>query len=290
MFLIFILLLLINIVLNLNGLIASIYKTLNTWFYNVLPSIFIFYNISNYLISNKIILFVSKIFKFIIKFESQYSYSLLFINIFLGNPGTTSLINEAFNNNKISINDYRTLNSICIYMNPLFVITFFNIKFYIIYFISILIYIKIYSLIINRNEKNLFLLQSVNRNYSINDFYLSINKSINIILNVAGVMVFFNIIKQTFSFYINYFDLNYFSLKFILSFIEVSSGLKDISLYNNINLNILLLSSQGLCILIQSLSYLNKKNISFLRYILNHILSTIAVSCIFITLSFIFHI
>lgn len=290
MFLIFILLLLINIVLNLNGLIASIYKTLNTWFYNVLPSIFIFYNISNYLISNKIILFVSKIFKFIIKFESQYSYSLLFINIFLGNPGTTSLINEAFNNNKISINDYRTLNSICIYMNPLFVITFFNIKFYIIYFISILIYIKIYSLIINRNKKNLFLLQSVNRNYSINDFYLSINKSINIILNVAGVMVFFNIIKQTFSFYINYFDLNYFSLKFILSFIEVSSGLKDISLYNNINLNILLLSSQGLCILIQSLSYLNKKNISFLRYILNHILSTIAVSCIFITLSFIFHI
>lgn len=290
MFLIFILLLLINIVLNLNGLIASIYKTLNTWFYNVLPSIFIFYNISNYLISNKIILFVSKIFKFIIKFESQYSYSLLFINFFLGNPGTTSLINEAFNNNKISINDYRTLNSICIYMNPLFVITFFNIKFYIIYFISILIYIKIYSLIINRNKKNLFLLQSVNRNYSINDFYLSINKSINIILNVAGVMVFFNIIKQTFSFYINYFDLNYFSLKFILSFIEVSSGLKDISLYNNINLNILLLSSQGLCILIQSLSYLNKKNISFLRYILNHILSTIAVSCIFITLSFIFHI
>ena len=212
MFLIFILLLLINIVLNLNGLIASIYKTLNTWFYNVLPSIFIFYNISNYLISNKIILFVSKIFKFIIKFESQYSYSLLFINIFLGNPGTTSLINEAFNNNKISINDYRTLNSICIYMNPLFVITFFNIKFYIIYFISILIYIKIYSLIINRNKKNLFLLQSVNRNYSINDFYLSINKSINIILNVAGVMVFFNIIKQTFSFYINYFGLNYFSL------------------------------------------------------------------------------
>ena len=290
MFLIFILLLLINIVLNLNGLIASIYKTLNTWFYNVLPSIFIFYNISNYLISNKIILFVSKIFKFIIKFESQYSYSLLFINIFLGNPGTTSLINEAFNNNKISINDYQTLNNICIYMNPLFVITFFNIKFYIIYFISILIYIKIYSLIINRNKKNLFLSQSVNRNYSINDFYLSINKSINIILNVAGVMVFFNIIKQTFSFYINYLNLNYFSLKFILSFIEVSSGLKDISLYNNINLNILLLSSQGLCILIQSLSYLNKKNISFLRYILNHILSTIAVSCIFITLSFIFHI
>ena len=290
MFLIFILLLLINIVLNLNGLIASIYKTLNTWFYNVLPSIFIFYNISNYLISNKIILFVSKIFKFIIKFESQYSYSLLLINIFLGNPGTTSLINEAFNNNKISINDYRTLNSICIYMNPLFVITFFNIKFYIIYFISILIYIKIYSLIINRNKKNLFLLQSVNRNYSINDFYLSINKSINIILNVAGVMVFFNIIKQTFSFYINYFDLNYFSLKFILSFIEVSSGLKDISLYNNINLNILLLSSQGICILIQSLSYLNKKNISFSKYILNHILSTIVVSCIFIILSFIFHI
>ena len=153
-----------------------------------------------------------------------------------------------------------------------------------------LIYIKIYSLIINRNKKNLFLLQSVNHNYSINDFYLSINKSINIILNVAGVMVFFNIIKQTFSFYINCFGLNYFSLKFILSFIEVSSGLKDISLYNNINLNILLLSSQGLCILIQSLSYLNKKNISFLRYILNHILSTIAVSCIFITLSFIFHI
>lgn len=290
MFIFFILLLFINIFINLDSLMNCIYNSLFIWFYNIIPSIFIFYNISNYLLYNKFFYKFSLLLKIIIKLESLYSYSLLLLNVFLGNPGTTNLINEAFNNNKISINDYKTLNNICIFMNPIFILSFFNVKFYLIYVFSILIYIKFYSIYIkHKNNNYTFSYNSINK-YSLDIMYKSINESIYILLNIAGQIVFFNVLRNTITFGLSLIHFDNTFLKVLLSFLEVSNGLKNISDLNISSLNVLLLCFQGFCILFQSLLYINKKNISYIRYIFNHCIIAILVTLIFFITNLIFHI
>ena len=109
MILLFILLVIINVIWNLEILMQSIYDSLFVWFYSIYPSIFIFYNISNYLMYNYCFIKLSNLLKFFIKFDSDKSYVILLINIFLGNPGTANLLFNSLNNQEITDNDFKLL-------------------------------------------------------------------------------------------------------------------------------------------------------------------------------------
>lgn len=288
MFIIFIIFVFLNIILNLKDVMNSVYDSLFIWFYNVFPSIFIFYNISSYLINNKIFFNISKIFKLLIKYDSHKSYCLLFINIFLGNPGTVNLINKAFENDEISYNDYVKLNDTTFFMNPLFILSFTNIYFYLIYLLCCFIYIKLYDVFYKVNISNNFISCDSKYSFSFSVLSKSISSSINILLNVAGLITFFNVFKNTIIFIFDLFNLNISNI--FLSFLEIASGLTMLQQYNNTIFYMLLFSFQGVCILFQSYSFLSKKNISFKRYILSHLIASLSVTLIFIILKFIFHI
>jgi len=237
---------------------------------------------------NYIFIKISNIFKILIKFDSPKAYSLFLINIFLGNPGTANLINNAFQCNEISHNDYIKLNDIAFFMNPLFIISFTNVYFYLIYLLCCFIYIKIYDIVYKVNKSNNYTYNNFTIHYSFSMLVSSINSSVNILLNVAGIITFFNILKNTIVFIFSIFNISISNI--LLSFLEVASGLKLIESYNNSVLYMLLFSSQGLCIIFQSYSIVNKKNISFKRYILSHIVSSFVISLIFVILKFLFDI
>jgi len=216
---------------------------------------------------------------------------LLFINIFLGNPGTVKLINKSYENNEISYSDYIKLNDTTFFMNPLLIISFTNIYFYLIYLLCGFIYIKLYNYFYKANNSitvHDYKLTSDNSKYTFSSLVNSINSSINILLNVCGLITFFNVFKTTMIFIFNILNISISNI--ILSFLEIASGLKIIEKYNNPILYILLFSSQGVCILFQSFSILYKKNISFKRYILSHLISSLCITLIFIILKFLFHI
>lgn len=288
MIIFFIFVIFINIIFNYDNLMNSIYNSLFIWFYNIYPSIFIFYNISYYLYNNIYFNRFSLLFKYIIKFDSNRSYSIFFINFFLGNPGTTNLIYEAYESNEISEYDFNKLNDFTFCMNPLFILPYLGYIYFIIYIISYFIYIFIFSRIFKyKNKDNKFCNSNINK-YSIKSFFNSINNSIMILLNVAGLVTFFNILKEIIIFSTDKFNITYFN--YLLSFLEVASGLRYLSSFNNIYSYVLLISFQGLCILIQSFSVISKKNISFKRYIFVHIINSILVTLIFYILTTLFHI
>lgn len=290
MIVLFIILVFINIIFNFNNLMENIYNSLFIWFYNVYPSIFIFYNISCYFLTSNLFIKFSHIFKFIIKFDSPKTYTLLFINIFLGNPGTANLIEQAYNNNEISYCDYRRLLDITIFMNPLFVLTFLNIKYYFIYLVSIIIYIKFYSFINIYNNDNIinnYTITNINKKYSFSDFSIAINNVINILLTIACMITFFSIVKTTITYLLNIFNFNNNYITLLLSCLEVASGLNDIKDFN-LYFIVSLINFQGLCIIFQSYQYLNKKNISLKRYILGKIISCLSCTLIFFFLTIIF--
>lgn len=288
MFLIFVIFLILNIILDLNGVMSSVHLALNIWVNNIFPSIFIFYNISSYLINNFIFAKISCLFKFLIKFDSKRAYNIFFASIFLGNPGSTKLINSSYCCKEISHYDFIKLNDCCIFVNPLFVISFLNLKFYLFYLTCCLIYIKLYDLLYSTNYPNIYTKTNYSC-YDINSLFNSLNDSISILMNVCGLVTFFNIFKNTILFILNLFNFNYDFFTFLLAFLELASGLSSLKNCNELVI-ILLVSSQGLCILFQSYNLINKKNISFKRYILSHFISTISISLIFTILRLLFHI
>lgn len=290
MFFIFIILVIINVFINFDSLVINIYESLFIWFYNIYPSIFIFYNISSFLIYNKAFIKISKLMKFFISFDSEYSYAIFIISILLGNPGSSKLIQNSFDNNYISKNDYTKLNNITFFVNPLFILSFINFKNYIIYLICSFIYIKIYVIIKRYNKKNCYYIYNDNITINYNIFSKNINDVINILLNVAAMVSFFSGINNTIKLVLDYLNINNWFINFIFSNLEISNGLVYLK-NNNYKLiyTIYLISFQGICILMQSYSVISKKNISFIRYILYNFLRAIIISLMFYIIT-LFHI
>lgn len=289
MIIFFIILVLINIVFNFNNLMSCTYNSLFIWFYNVYPSVFIFYSISSYLINNYYFNKLARFLKILIRFDSNKSYSLLLINMFLGNPGTTKLIENSLNNNEISFSDYNKLLNITFFMNPLFILNFFKLKNYFLYILSIFIYIKIYSLSHKFYHKSTnYNFAIIKNKYTFSNLKNSIHEVIDILLNIACMITLFSVIKTSIIYFLTIFKLsNSIILKTILAFFEVTSGLYDLK-DTYLWISILLITFQGFCILLQSYNFINKKNISFKRYILIRIVSCITTTAIFIALHIIF--
>ena len=228
--------------------------------------------------------------KFFISFDSEYSYAIFIISILLGNPGSSKLIQNSFDNNYISKNDYTKLNNITFFVNPLFILSFINFKNYIIYLICSFIYIKMYVMIKRYNKKNCYYIYNDNITINYNIFSKNINDVINILLNVAAMVSFFSAINSTIKLVLDYLNINNWFINFIFSNLEISNGLVYLK-NNNYKLiyTIYLISFQGICILMQSYSVISKKNISFIRYILYNFLRAIIISLMFYIIT-LFHI
>lgn len=256
----------INLFWNYNNLNLIIIQSLKTWLYFIVPSFFIIFLVSNFLLRNKFFYKFCLILKPFLKFDSPFSYTI-FVNCALsGNPTTTKLIQENFNNSNISFRDYNILLCICKFTNPLFIISFLSLRFYLLYLLSLFLT----GIIITRFNfpyPHKFDFGKSSLQYTTSDLYSSINNAISILLLIAGTITFYNIVCASINSLLNYKIINQFTL-----FIELSNGISILSKSSNYFLVFLLLASQGICIITQSYFTLDKKNISLSRYIKLHLI------------------
>ena len=278
---------------NSSSIINNIILSFNICFNNLFPSLIPFMFISNILIKYNIIDELSGMFKFITKkiFKvSENSAFAIIMSMISGTPSNSKYLKDLYDNKLISLNDIKKCLNFCHFANPIFIIgtigiTFFNNK-----RIGLIILISHYlsSFIIGilfRNIKNITM-ELKKRNQNIKEKFISIlNESIintaNTLLLILGIITFCLIITAILDNIIN-INSNY---KFIYGFIEITQGLKFLSL-SNLNINIkaiitsFIISFGGFCIHIQVFSILDNKKIRYLPYLFSRLLHGILSSLI----------
>lgn len=252
---------------NSKIVISSVNTSLEIFINNIFVSLFPFFILSDILINYNYIYYLSKIFKF------KYSYIIL-MSLISGLPSNAKYINNLLTNNQINIKDAEILLSITYFPNPMFVIgtigtlllnnTLLGILILInIYISNLILYLIYYNKLSNNNIR-------INTK-KISFFTLlkaSITKNINTLLIILGTIVIFIL---TSNLLFNYIHLNPLLKSIIMSILEMTSGIKKISILNiNTNLKFILISSSlifsGISIICQSLSILSdyKINIKFI--------------------------
>ena len=266
--------------INSYNIMESIRFSFSLCINNLFPSLIPFMLLSNILIKYNFINDISDIFnKVMIKlFKVNKNCSFAFImSILSGTPSNAKYLKDLLDNRLISIKDVRKCLNFCHFTNPIFIIgtiglTFLNSK-----KLGLIILISHYisSIIIglyNKSEislnDNILKLKNTKNNF-INILKESINSTSSTLLLILGIITTCTIITCIIN---NIFLINN-DLKFIYGFIEVTQGLKYLSLSNfSIELKSIissfLISFGGFCIHAQVFSILDNKKIRYYPYLL----------------------
>lgn len=245
---------------------TNIIDTTKTWLYYVLPSISISYICSLFLINFP---FISKllypILKPIFNFENYKSCSIFLVSIIVGNPTTIKLITTAEKDNEISSYEANRLISFTNFISSVFIFSVFSVQ--IALFILIIELISA-VIIANITKQNPYNNQSKSTNKSILTIYFDIINTLpNLLLSILCSMIFCSTISFIFNF--EYFNI----------FLELTNGIILINTMDNSTLKILLLiiliSSNGLAIVLQSYFIIKKSSLSFTDFIKYHLVSVL---------------
>lgn len=265
---------------NPNIIIDSVNASLDIFINNIFVSLFPFFLLADILINYNYIYYLSKIFKF------KYSYIIL-MSMISGLPSNAKYISNLLENNHISTHDAEILLSITFFPNPMFVIgtvgtiMMNNTKLGIILLINIylsnlILYIYYYNKL---ERKNI----TINTNQLAFPDLLkeSILKNINTLLVILGTIVLFILLSNII---FNYIKLNPLIQSIIASLLEMTSGIKKISILSlNTNLKFILISTSlmfsGLSIITQALSILSDHNLN-IKLILKNKLILILINLI----------
>lgn len=282
---IFFILLIINIVYDINLVCENMYTSLYIWLIKILPSFFIFFIFSSYLLEKNILSKLSFILKPFFSFETNKSYELLLLSMLISNPTTIKLAKKSYESNQITINDYKKIIYLSLFSNPLFLISFLNIKtvliFILIQFITIFIIDKFLKL--NKTNNNI-----INIDKKQNSFIIinsSLNEVIYILLMIAVSICFVNLIKFTIINTLSLLNINISNLDLYLSFFEVTSGIISIQSFSFSYENVLILfiiTFQGLAINLQNYCVINNSNINYKKAIIIRFFESLIASIIYL--------
>ncbi len=239
--------------------ISSVNYSLNVFIKNIVPSLFPFFILADFLINYNYIYFLSKILKF------KYSYIIL-MSMVSGLPSNAKYISNLLDKGEISIKDANILLSFTFFPNPMFVIgtvgslmldstklgLMLLLNLYITNFILYLYYYK--------------KLEKVNVRFNTNKLNFSnlLKKSIldntSTLFVILGTIVVSVLISNIL---FNYLNVNPLSEGVITSIFEMTSGIKKISTLNlGTNIKFIIISSSlifsGISILIQAFSILSE--------------------------------
>lgn len=170
------------------------------WYFNLLPILFPSFILADLLINNKLFNnILNKAYRYFNKILSiNYPISLLIIIIsyIFGSPLSTKIINDSYNNNKLSLSEANNLCIVYSHLSLPFVIAIANIFNFNIYKYLIITIILDFILfkILNKKENNINIAITNNTEKTINIFLKSINKNILIILSILGIIISFRII------------------------------------------------------------------------------------------------
>ena len=290
---------LINFFINSNLLINTFFDTTKLWFYNLFPSIFIFFIITDILNNYHFPYYLGKIFGKLVhkiyKLPKEATY-IIIMSMTSGFPGNSKLIKEQLDNNNITIYDANKLLTMTHFSNPIFLLYAVGINFFHDKKIGIYILISHYitNFIIGFLFRNIYKIKEEKTKYSLTKplpfmilLKTSITNTINTLLNVYGIIIFFALLTRTINIYLN---LNPYSNMFFNGLLEITNGLNllsnlPISKIKAAIIATFLISFGGISIHMQVMSILNKYDINYYVYLISRILHASISSIIFLILS-----
>lgn len=288
--------------------IETVLFAINIWFYNVLPTVFPFFILSDLFLNYGIVDLCSELFKKSMKiFNLSGNCSFVFLgSIISGVPSGAKYTKQLLENNEITIEEANHLITFTHFANPLFIIgtvgtiLLKNIKIGYIIFFSHLIGNIIIGLIFKRKKdiiyekpsfKKAFLAMHKKRISNKNNFITIISNSIyntiDLLFLILGIIIIFLLISNIMN---NFVDDKY--LLFLSGILEMTQGIKYVS---NSNISLLFqtmlitffLSFGGLSIHLQVSSIINDTKIKYKNFLIARIIHSFVSAilvCIFFNL------
>lgn len=300
-----IIILIVNIFTKSNHLTEIITFSVNLFIKNIFPSLFPMFIIASILVEIDIPKVLGNTFKkpmkFLFKTKGEGAF-IFFMSMITGFPSSAKYLNDLMDKRILSNKDCEKILMFTFFSNPLFIVnTVGNIFFNSIYigFIILICHVLgniIVGLIfrnynssysINDNSSNFNSLRYLNNKINnCNIFKVlikSIKNSLDILINVFGIVTFFLIIINL----IFKNPSNMLSIP-IIGLTEMTTGLKYLSLSDfSINIRLLLsvffISFGGFSVHFQIMSILNEKKVKYLPFLIARIIHAIS-SCIILVL------
>ena len=277
---------LIEFLTDSNTLIKVFFDTINLCFYNLLPNIFVFYLITDILNNYHFPYYLSKIFGSII--EKIYhlpkaSTYIIFMSLTSGFPSNAKLIKDSLDNKNMDTFEATRLLSMTHFANPLFIIFTIGISFFHDKKVGLIILFShfITNFIIGFLFRNIFKYEKKDNKYSLEEslpfitlLKTSFLKTAKLLINIFSIIIFFAIITNTLSKYLN---LNPFSNMIFSGILEITNGLKLLSLLNISKIKAAIIATffvsfGGLSIHMQEFSILSKYKINYFIYLIARII------------------
>lgn len=278
------------ILFNYSDITESIRLSFNICINNLFPSLIPFMILSNILINYNFVEIISEtignILKKIFKVSKYASFAIIF-SLFTGTPSNAKYLNDLYNNKLININDISKCINFCHFNNPIFILSTIGLNF--------LNNKELGFIILISHILGAFIIGIFNKKDCINDGIIEKNKSKNFvkILNesivetannltlILGVITVCLILTTILNSVLNIND----NLKFLYGLLEITQGLKFLSLSNfNIMLKAIistfLISFGGISIHLQVFSILGNKKIRYIPYLISRLTHAIISSII----------
>lgn len=271
-----------------NIIINTIYKSINIWYKNIVPTILPIYIIVDLLINYNSIYYLSLLFgsfmEKIFKLKKETAFIFL-LSIISGFPSNSKYINNLLDKKIINENEANKLLTFTHFSNPLFIIESIGISFLNNKKIGITILICHYITnliigIINRNYYvNFNKVQNIKKNKTsfINCLTNSIYNTIKILFLLLGIITFFMIITTIIN---ANFKFNSIVSNILCGLLEMTQGIFFVSTMSiplNVKASIItfFLSFGGFSIHMQVFSILNSYKLNYLDYLIARIIHAI---------------
>ncbi len=276
---------LIEIFTNKNLIFNTISFSLDIWVNNLIPSLFPMFILSDILITYNFVKYIPKwfinIFSYLFNIKKECTL-VFFLSMLSGFPTNAKNIRKLYDMNIINGREASHMLMFTHFSNPLFILgtlsIFFlnNKKLGIIILLSHYLSNFIIGVIVRKlnNISNNTINQKEKKLYFGPVFVNAIKSSVDTLLLILGTLTCFLIIS---SIIINRFNLNSYNSLLIKSILEITMGLKELSLFNFSNLTKVILSScilsfGGLSVHMQVISQLIDTDISYKSFFIGRIL------------------
>lgn len=278
----------VNIFMNSKEVTENVIFSFDIWKNNIFPSLFPFFVISNLLINYGFVNIVSKLFIPITKLlkVSKECAFVIVMGILSGFPSSAKYVKELVDKNIISSSEATKVLTFTHFSNPLFIINTIGLIFLKNPKIGFLILIIHYSTnfivgLIFRNYKtepkeNKCLINKQNISFG-KVLTNSINESINSLLLILGTITFFLVITSVIN---NSIPMNSFTNSIINGIIEMTQGLKYVSLLNvslkiKAVLSTMIISFGGISVHVQIISIIKDSKIKYFPFLIARIIHAI---------------
>lgn len=233
--------LLIELFINKELIINTIGYSLNIWITSIIPSLFPIFIISelliNYNIINYIPNFIKNIFKYLFNINDN-QLTIFLISLIAGFPSASVNTKIMYDKKLLNIDECNHILMFTHFGNPIFILTTIGLLFFNNELLGKIIFISHYLSnfilgIILRNFNNNKSIINTKNNNIINNFGIifinSIKHTIDTLLTILGTLTCFLIISNII---INILNLNSYNSVIIKSLLEITMGIKELSLLN----------------------------------------------------------